>query len=88
MAVEKKIYSGWAFSENELEKKDMNYKIYQEIKDKAELKLVKIGFAHNTYKVVSNPEDLSTLELALIADNGNLCFGHRLDGERIVIHTD
>lgn len=86
--MERRIYSGWAFSKNESEKSKINYEIYQEIKDKATLKCLSTGYAHKKYKVVENPEDLSTKELALIADSGNLCFGYRTEGELIVIHTD
>ena len=40
------------------------------------------------YKVVDNPFGLSEDHLALIADEGNLCFGYRTDGSLIVIHTN
>ena len=36
--VEKKIYNGWAFSENEREKGKMNYEIYKELKEKYKIK--------------------------------------------------
>lgn len=86
--LEKKIYSEWAFEENAVEKLKINKEIYQEIKDKAEVELVGSGYGHTKYKVVSNPHNLSTLELALICDEGNLCFGYRIQGDLIVIHTD
>lgn len=34
MSIEKKIYSPWAFSENEGEKAEMNRTIYKELKEK------------------------------------------------------
>jgi len=104
--LEKKIYSPWAFSENEREKGDINHEIYQEIRGKAEVvcKLEKItdemkkekaymldykhGYAHTDYKILSNPNSLTTLQLALICDGGNLCFGHSLSGNIITIFTD
>jgi hypothetical protein len=86
--MDKKIYSSYAFTENEEEKQQINRGIFQEIKDKAKVKLVKTGYASSFYEVVSNPENLSTLELALICDRGNLCFGYRTEGRKIVIHTD
>lgn len=86
--LRREIYSGWAFSKNENEKAKINSEIYEEIKDKAELKCMSTGYAHKKYKVVDNPENLSYKELALIADRGNLCFGYRVEGDRIVIHTD
>ena len=112
--VEKKIYSPWAFRENEAEKCDMNRTIYKELKEKykisrtnrvynVELKKFEdinqddfdvivtgagSGYAHTKYKVIKNAPKLSTSELALICDEGNLCFGHRTEGSLIVIHTD
>ena len=32
--IEKRIYNGYAFSENELDKSDINYRIYQELTQK------------------------------------------------------
>lgn len=85
----RKIYSGWAFSAHEAEKSRINKSIYEEIKDRAELKHVRTGYAHRAYRVQSNPHNLSTEQLALIADSGNLCFGYRTGGpDTIVIHTD
>jgi len=86
--LEKRIYSPWAFSENESEKAKINREIYKEIKDKAQVEYVRSGYGHAVYKVISNPENLSISQLALICDKGNLCFGHRTEGKNIVIHTD
>jgi hypothetical protein len=84
----KKIYSGWAFTENEMEKAKVNNEIYEEIKDKAKVECIKHGYGHNIYKVVKNPEELSNTELALICDHGNLCFGYTMEGSHIRIFTD
>lgn len=86
--MEKKIYSSYAFSENEEEKHRINREIYEEIKDKVEVKLVGTGYAHAKYEVVSNPENLSTSELALVCDRGNLFFGYRTEGDLIIIYKD
>jgi len=86
--IERKIYSGWAFSENAQEKSEMNREIYNEIKSKAKIRSAGVGYAHSKYEVLDNPENLSILELALICDGGNLCFGYRVEGRYIVIHTD
>ena len=86
--VAKKIYNSWAFESNASEKGQMNREIYQEIKDKAEVEWAGSGYGHTKYRVVSNPHNLSALELALICDSGNLCFGYRTEGDLIVIHTD
>jgi UDP-N-acetylmuramyl pentapeptide synthase len=48
----------------------------------------KHGYAHTDYKILSNPHKLSTVELALVCDGGNLCFGYRTSGSIITIHTD
>ena len=88
MSIERKIYSGWAFTENEREKAKINYEIYEEIKEKAEVKWVRSLHGRQEYEVVSNPHNLSTEELALICDSGNLCFGYRTKGDLIVIYTD
>ena len=46
------------------------------------------GYAHTRYKVLKNSAGLSTDELALICDCGNLCFGYRTSGGEIHIYTD
>jgi len=61
---------------------------YQEIKDKAKVECVGAGYAHTKYRVLENPESLSTYDLALICAKGNLCFGYRVEGDLIVIHED
>lgn len=86
--VEERIYSSWAYTENEREKAAMNRKIYEQLKGKAVLERVGTGYGSAKYKVVENPHNLSVLELALIADRGNLCFGYRVEGDYIIIHTD
>lgn len=88
MGIEKKIYTSWAFTENEDKKAEINYEIYKEIKDKAEVKWVRSLHGRQEYEVVSNPHNLSDDELALICDDGNLCFGYRKDRDLIVIYTD
>lgn len=88
MGIERRIYSGWAYTENEKEKARINYEIYKEIKDKAEVKWVRSLHGRQEFEVVSNPHNLNDDELALICDDGNLCYGHRTNGELIVIYTD
>lgn len=84
----KQIYPKWACTENEREKVKINHEIYDEIKDKAEVKLVGLGYGSKKYEVVSNPNNLSNDEIALICDKGNLCFGYRMEGEKFVIYID
>jgi len=50
--------------------------------------VLKHGYGHTVYRVISNPENLSTVELALIADRGSLCFGYRLENGNITIRED
>lgn len=105
--IERKIYSSWAFSENEKEKAKINSEIYkeelepkakqfygtkrpteQDMKDYTCYECIKHGYGHNVYKILNNPHNFSNLQLALICDSGNLCFGYRLEGSNIAIHTD
>ena len=46
------------------------------------------GYAHVRYRVLKNSAGLSTNELALICDDGNLCFGCRRSGDEIYVYTD
>jgi hypothetical protein len=105
--VDRKIYSSWAFSDNEKEKSSTNYAIYkEELEPKAKqfynngeptdeekaqyacYKCVAYKYGHNKYQIISNPHNLSTLQLALICDGGNLCFGHSTESRNIIIYTD
>lgn len=46
------------------------------------------GYAHKKYRVVKNGPGLSTEDLAIICDDGNLCFGYRTEGPIICVYTD
>lgn len=46
------------------------------------------GYAHTKYRVIKNKPGLSTRDLALLADSGNLCFGYRTENGLIIVHTD
>lgn len=46
------------------------------------------GYAHKNYEVIKNAPRLSDDDIALICDNGNLCFGYRGSGRYITVHTD
>ena len=46
------------------------------------------GYAHTKYRVVKNGPGLSTQDLAIICDRGNLCFGHRTEGSIICVYID
>lgn len=49
---------------------------------------ISYGPAHTTYKVVSKPDWMTMDEVALVIDNGNLCFGYYVNGNTIDIYTD
>ena len=105
--MERKVYSSWAFTENEREKGKTNYQIYKEelepksksfwgdsqptdedLKNFMCYKCAGSGYAHTKYQILSNPFNFSKHEQALICDGGYLCFGYRVEGGLIVIHTD
>ena len=45
-------------------------------------------YAGAKYKVLRNVPNLSSRDLAIICDSGNLCFGYRTDGGYIIVYTD
>lgn len=46
------------------------------------------GYAHIKYKILRNAPGLSSQDLAIICDGGNLCFGYRTEGSYTCVHTD
>ena len=46
------------------------------------------GYGNKTYFITKNKPKLTTLELALICDDGNLCFGFDVTTSGIKIYTD
>ena len=51
-------------------------------------KCIGTGYGHKTYKICKNAPELSKDALALICDQGNLCFGYSSVGNEITIYTD
>lgn len=45
-------------------------------------------YAGAKYKVLRNTPNLSSKNLAIICDSGNLCFGYRTEGSYIIVYTD
>ena len=45
-------------------------------------------YAGIKYKVLRNVPKLSSKDLAIICDRGNLCFGYRTEGGYIIVYTD
>jgi len=78
MKLENRIYSGYAYSHDVIEKGKINRKIYDRIKGKAEIEYSIIHSSRSVYNIISNPEHLTNIELALICANGNLCFGYSM----------
>lgn len=48
----------------------------------------KACYAHGEYKIYKCPDELTLDELALICDNGNLCFGYRGNKNSLSISED
>ena len=97
--LEKKVYSPWAYTENESEKSKINYELYKEIKDKAHCVGGNNGYGFSTsYMVIDDQDYFDSLkknkgdkevinQIALIADSGNLCFGYSFLG-KLTEYTD
>lgn len=45
-------------------------------------------YAGAKYRVIKNRPGLSALDMAIICDRGNLCFGYRAEGSTIIVYTD
>lgn len=48
----------------------------------------KAGYHHALYRIYKNAPELSTPELALLCDSGNLCFGYMMDAGHIRVSED
>ena len=75
---------GYAFQEDEKERAEMFRKRYEEIsKMRDQITLhCQPGYAHFTFEGTLNTKEaqkLSHLDICLIADDGNLCFGGSCD---------
>ncbi|AFU88707.1 TPA: hypothetical protein U1B47_001260 [Streptococcus suis] len=107
--TENTIYSPWAFTENESQKRQSNLAALKELKDKYAIMekwaydkmseqdqaTVDVvygsaggGYGHSLYEIYKNVPNLTTKELALVCDDGNLCFGHSTQGNKIKIYVD
>lgn len=66
-----------------------NGKIYEAIKHLGKVTRQGDSYACSKYTVTETTDiKLTTVQKALIADGGNLCFGYRTEGDIIVIYTD
>lgn len=94
--IEKKVYNGWAFKENEREKAAVNMEIYKELNEKYRILQAfgeeyseenydliyqrEPGYNHALYEMLKNDTDMTRDELLLVFDGGNLCFGGSYQG--------
>ncbi len=85
---------GYAFKPNCDEIKNDRAKRYAEIKGKDRIKInnINVTYARNTYYGKIVDKTLSHLDILLLCDNGNTCFGGTVDivGDRFVatVYTD
>lgn len=108
--MEKKVYSSYAFKENESEMMNINRQIYEELKEKYRILKVsdidhkaptseeleqndivysrKACYAHGEYRIYKCPDEITLDEVALICDDGNLCFGYRGNKEFLSVSED
>ena len=92
--MEKKVYSSWAFTENEDEKMKINMQIYHRAPTNEEIEQNDIVFsrkacyAHGEYRIYKCPDEVTLDELALICDGGNLCFGYRGNKNNLSVSED
>ena len=105
--LERKVYSGWAFTSNEDEKAQINREIYVELCKKYKIShklpeteeeakqydiivhFCRSWYASCEYEVIKKPQDVTDDEIALICDDGNLCFGYcKSAANRCQIYTD
>ncbi len=84
--------------------KKSNYEIYKELMEKYKFKIGRpseinmddydvvvsysVGYAHARYTVLKNAPNLTDREIALLCDDGNLCYGYRVEGSTICVYTD
>lgn len=98
------VYSNYAFSEDAKKKAELNRESYIRLKDKYTilkyseqrnsedfdiiLRFCGPEYHSFSYIVEKNTPSLTDHELALICDNGNLCFGYSINNNKITIFTD
>ena len=98
------VYSNYAFSEDAKNKAEINRESYIRLKDTYKilkyseeiniddcdvaLRFCTSGYHNFSYIVEKNIPSLTDHELALLCDNGNLCFGYSINNNKITIFTD
>ncbi len=98
-----KVYSPWAFTANEDEKRHSNTRLYKELCEKYRVarrmwddsRTLNLDdydvviyrtarYLRSEYRIAKNAPALSNDELALLCDQGNLCFGHKVERNGII----
>lgn len=99
-----KLYSAWAYDENEYAMRDANRNVYEALIEAVKLNPLNTDdaneddeliyesiapwYAHSSFMVKSKPEWMTMAEAALVIDRGNLCFGFQTMGNVVKIYTD
>ena len=69
--------SGWAFTANEEALRDERYNRFKELSKEEKIKIDSVmpSYGRTTYKGTILNESLSELDILLLCDDGNTCFG-------------
>ncbi len=59
----------------------------RDLEHKVEYELAGKGYGHDSYRIISNPNNVSDRKLAEICA-GSVPFGFRREGDLIKVHTD
>lgn len=88
-ALKAEIHGPWAFTKDEVIKAQHNIEVYAAIKHLAKATHINSSYASSRYKVTETTDiKLTNDQRALIADDGNLCYGYGTENDIIVIYTD
>lgn len=84
---------GWAFKENEEKLRDERFERYTKLDKKGiEIEERSIGYAHTDYKGKIKDKSLNELDILLLCDGGNTCFGGEVsisgDYFKATVYTD
>ena len=83
----------WAFKENGEKLRDKRFDRYKQLnKGDIEIETVSPGYAHTDYKGKIKNKELSELDILLLCDDGNTCFGGEVsisgDYFKATVYTD